>query len=315
MIFPILKGFLHPLKVPATFAIIILNVIIFIFCLKAFEHSQNEIEKLLSDHQLLQTQGLVFSQYVEANPRLLNKILLKVARQSLDGDNRSAQQMGGLAIRNSNFMSNALQFKVTGNEITIQDWRKKFQTLLELQKDHPSYYLGINYNHNSWTNWLTYQFAHSGFAHLFWNMLFLLLLGSFVESEIGTLAFVAIYFTSGLFGALIFSKMSGISAIPLVGASAAISGLVGCAILMSWNKKTDFFFWLLPIQNYFGFTKLPMWVLLLLFCLPDLAGQLSSVSEFGSIAYSAHLGGAAWGALIGLGLKLMLKVDITEVAS
>jgi membrane associated rhomboid family serine protease len=307
MIFPLLKGFLHPFKVPATYFIIFLNFIIFIFCLKAFEHSQNEIEKILSDHQLLQTQGLIFSQYVEARPQLFNKLLLKLADLALSGDHRSAQQMGGLAIRNSDFMREGLEFKPNGNDIAIESWRFKFKNLLELQKDHPSYYLGINYNHKSWMNWLTYQFAHSGFSHLFWNMLFLGLLGCFVESEIGTLSFVILYFTSGLFGAYVFANLSGISALPLVGASAAISGLVGCAMAMSWNVKADFFFWLLPIQNYFGLTKLPIWILLVLFCLPDLAGLFSSVSELGSIAYSAHLGGAVWGALVGFGLKLSQK--------
>ncbi len=314
MIFPLLKGLMHPFKVPATYFIILLNFIIFIFCLKAFEHSQNEIEKLLSDHELLQTQGLVFSQYVGAHPALYNKLLLKLTDHALMGDHRAAQQMGGLAIRNSDFMRNGLEFKVNGNELAIQTWRAKFTQLLELQKNHPSYYLGINYNHNSWMNWLTYQFAHSGFSHLFWNMLFLSLLGCFVESEIGSVCFVTLYFTSGLFGAYAFANLSGISALPLVGASAAISGLVGCAIVMNWSAKTDFFFWLLPIQSYFGLTKLPIWILLILFCLPDLAGQFSSLSEIGSIAYSAHLGGAVWGALVGLGLKLSQKLKVSEAA-
>ncbi len=300
MIFPLLKGLIHPLKIPATFLIVMVNALVFIACIESFDRSQDKIEKILSNREMLFTQGLVFSQFIETHPQEYHNQLRDFAKKTLAGDWHSAHQMGGLAIRNSSFMKNALEFKVDGNEIAVSGWRKHFKEIVALQKEHPSYYLGLNYDHNSLVNWLSYQFTHSGFSHLFWNMLFLILLGGFVESEVGTAVFVATYLASGLAGALSFSLLSGISAIPLVGASASISGLVGFAIIERWNQKIDFFFWLLPMQNYFGLTKLPAWILLVIFCLPDVAGQLSSVSEFGSIAYSAHLGGAALGICAGL---------------
>lgn len=303
MIFPLLKGILFPLRVPATFLITLLNIVVFLLCLDRFERSQNGIERILSDHEMLVTQGLTFSQYIEAHPQDFQILLRSFAKKSLDGDRHNAHQMGGLAIRNANFMKAALDFEVNGNEISIAHWRKQFKEILTLQQNHPSYYLGLNYNHNTVINWLSYQFTHSGLSHLFWNMLFLVLLGCFVESEVGSAVLVFTFLSAGLMGAFTFSVLSGISAIPLVGASASISGLVGFIIVHHWRQKIDFFFWLLPLQNYFGLTKLPAGLLLIIFCLPDVAGQLASVSEFGSIAYSAHLGGALMGIGVGLAYR------------
>lgn len=314
MIFPFLKGILSPLKVPATFLIVLVNVIIFIFCLEAFDRSQDQIEKILSDHDMIMTQGLVFSQFIESHPSDYRELMREVAKKSLDGDLRSAHQMGGLAIRNSKFMKEALDFKANGNDIEVEKWRVHFKEVLELQKNHPSYYLGLTDQHSSLSNWFSYQFTHSGFSHLFWNMIFLIVLGCFVESEAGSAVLVVTYLASGLFGAFMFSQISGISSIPLVGASGAISGLVGFTIFNQWNKKVDFFFWLLPIKNYFGFTKLPGWILLVIFCLPDIAGQLSSVSEFGSIAYGAHIGGALFGAFVAFLYKQFVLSE-KEIAS
>ena len=310
MIFPLLKGIISPLKVPATFLIVLVNIVIFLFCLETFDRSQQQIEKILSDRDMIMTQGLIFSQFIETHPADYRTLMKNVAQKSLNGDLRASHQMGGLAIRNSKFMKEALDFKPNGNDIEIDKWRTHFKEVLELQKNHPSYYLGLTDQHNSWTNWFSYQFTHSGFSHLFWNMIFLIMLGCFVESEAGSGVLVFTYLSSGLFGAFTFSLFSGISAIPLVGASAAISGLVGFAIFNHWNKKVEFFFWLLPIQNYFGLTKLPGWTLLVIFCLPDIAGQFSSVSEFGSIAYAAHIGGAICGGFIGFLYKVTASPEV-----
>ena len=238
MIFPLLKGLMSPLKVPLTFLLVLLNVAIFLVSLDDFSRSQDDIEKILSDRDMVLTQGLIFSQYIETHPNDFQSLLKGVAKKSLDGDVRSAHQMGGLAIRNSDFMKNALEFKANGNDIAIANWRIHFKEVLELQKKHPSYYLGLNYNHNSWINWLSYQFTHSGFSHLFWNMLFLILMGCFVESEVGSSVFLFTYLASGFAGAFAFSQLSGISAIPLVGASASISGLVGFAIINQWKQNS-----------------------------------------------------------------------------
>jgi membrane associated rhomboid family serine protease len=94
--------------------------------------------------------------------------------------------------------------------------------------------------------------------------------------------------------------MSGLSSSPLVGASAAVSGLMALVAMGSWlnKERLRYFFMLLPMRPYFGFAYLPAWLVLVVYSLPDVSGYLGSSNEFGSVAYSAHLGGAAFGAVI-----------------
>jgi membrane associated rhomboid family serine protease len=82
---------------------------------------------------------------------------------------------------------------------------------------------------------ITYQFLHGGWDHLGANMVFLLAMGPGVERPIGKLRYLAIYFISGVVGALvegIFTPSNGDDL--LVGASASISGIFG-ALVVIWR--------------------------------------------------------------------------------
>jgi membrane associated rhomboid family serine protease len=143
-------------------------------------------------------------------------------------------------------------------------------------------------------------------------MVFLLIFGVFTESVVGSLWTLVTYISAGVAGAGSFALLSGISSSPLVGASAAISGLMGFVIVMCWGQKVKFFFWLLPIRGYFGFAMLPAWVLAVVYMLPDVSGYLSSVNDFQSVAYSAHIGGSLCGALIACSLKYVGLLQRSE---
>ena len=187
--------------------------------------------------------------------------------------------------------------------VAFKYWKEKFKKLLSLQAVHPSYFMGLTDTQQSLEALLLYQFAHSDSGHLFWNMLFLLIFGIFVESVIGSLRTLLVYLCSGIVAALGFAATSGYSSSPLIGASGAITGLIGVVVAISWGYKLPFFYWLLPIKNYFGFVLLPAWVLVIVYVLPDISGYLSSVTDFHSVAYTAHLGGALAGLVIGVALK------------
>jgi membrane associated rhomboid family serine protease len=70
-----------------------------------------------------------------------------------------------------------------------------------------------------------------------------------------------------------------------------------------WKEKVPFFYLIFPQPGYMGFTALPAWAILALFALPDLGGYLASVPDVSSVAYSAHLGGAACGGAMALALR------------
>lgn len=299
MIFPILKGILSPIKVPITYLFFFLNVFIFLIGFDNYQKSQKEMENLFSDTSILKTQGQLFSQFVDEHPHQYSVFLKYLARESILGDETASKRMGAISVRNESFLRKALQLKYKGSVEEFDSWKKNFKEYQNIKKNHPNFSWGLTEENQQWWNWISYQFTHSGFTHIFWNMAFFVLLGCFVESEFGSLYLLLVYLFSGIGGALVFNLLSmisgGFSGVPLVGASAAVSGLVGVILAQSFSRRISFFYWLLPVQNYFGIRDLPAWILLFIFGIPDLAGILASVQDLGSVAYTAHLGGVFTG--------------------
>jgi len=299
VIFPILRGLLAPRFAPVTFLFFALNLIVFLATFDSFQEMDTRMDEFLGDHSFIQTQGLAFAVMIERGGPHFSGTLHRLATKALSADDEAKKILGSLAVRNVDFMNEAQKFDFGGDEVAIRAWREKFAELLEIQNQHPSYQWGLSRVKDGWIQYLTYQFSHSGFLHLFWNMVFLLIFGVFLESELGP-SFVAItYVGSGFIGACSYALLSGVSSSPLVGASASVSGLMSL-VGLAWFKKEKvrFFYWLLPIQGYFGFVALPSWVILIISFVPDLSGYLGASREFGSVAYSAHIGGALFGALI-----------------
>ena len=146
---------------------------------------------------------------------------------------------------------------------------------------------------------LTSMFLHVGILHLISNMWFLWLFGDNLEHNLGKIRFLLFYFLAGIFSTLfyVFGVQSAQAGLPVVGASGAISGLMGgYFILYPKNRIRAFLlifyypilFWV-PAYFYIGF-----WFLL----------QLLYVGgEPTSIAYLAHVGGFVAGLLLILFLK------------
>lgn len=134
-------------------------------------------------------------------------------------------------------------------------------------------------------------FLHGGFLHLAGNMLFLWIFGDNVEQRLGRLGYLLTYLATGAAATLTFALFDWGSMIPLVGASGAISGVIGLYFLLFPRNKVKvlvvlvFFFdvWLLPARWVVAF------YVLVDNLLPFLAGAQSGV------AYGAHLGGFAAG--------------------
>lgn len=126
-----------------------------------------------------------------------------------------------------------------------------------------------------WWRIVTAGFIHAGLFHLMFNMLALYILGSMLEPAIGRLRFALVYFVSllaGSFGALLLTPVA-----PTVGASGAIFGLMGAAVVLMRNRG-------LSIME----SGLGIWIglnLLITFTVPG-------------ISIGGHIGGLAGGALV-----------------
>lgn len=290
-----------------TYLLLALNVFVFGVTYSSYTRSDQALDEFFDDDSFIQTQGSAFAVMIMREPQIFSETLRVLAKSAVAQEKNARELLGGFAMRNTAFMARAQTYAFGGDEIAIEHWRKRLKQFMAIQNQNPSYRFGVSQVHNEWINWFTYQFAHAGFQHLFWNMVFLLVFGCFVELRFGS-SFVAVgYIVGGVVGAATYAGLSGISYSPLVGASGAISALIGLVtVACAGRERLSFLYVLIPVRGYMGLALLPSWLLALVYLLPDLSHYVASSREVGSVAYSAHMGGAFFGALVALILRMGL---------
>jgi len=148
---------------------------------------------------------------------------------------------------------------------------------------------------------ITSMFIHAGFFHLLFNMLYLWLVGCNIEDDWSWPIFLGVYFISGFFAVLLHTAFAPKSTVPLVGASGAIAGVMGAFMVRHFKTRIRFayFIWVIVTRPFMGTfavyagVALPIWFLIELACAPG-GGE-------GGTAHWAHIGGFAFGALVGVG--------------
>lgn len=152
-------------------------------------------------------------------------------------------------------------------------------------------------------NWLTpvtSMFLHGGWMHLLGNALFLWVFGNNVEDSMGRFRFVLFYLLCGLAAAGAQVAVDPASPIPMVGASGAISGVLGAYLILYPRVKVNvlfIFFIFIRVIPLPAFVVLLVWIgFQLLSGLPQLMSVNPEVSA--GVAFWAHIGGFAAGALL-----------------
>ena len=140
----------------------------------------------------------------------------------------------------------------------------------------------------------TSMFLHSNPAHLFGNMLFLWIYGHNVEDAMGNGRFLCFYLLCGIVAVLAQSLPDPNSAYPIIGASGAISGVLG-AYLMLFPRANILTLVLLPF--FFTTLRVSAMLLLLLWFAIQLLGDFA-VHGAAGVAYRAHIGGFLAGMLL-----------------
>jgi membrane associated rhomboid family serine protease len=142
---------------------------------------------------------------------------------------------------------------------------------------------------------VTSMFLHGGLLHLAGNMLFLFIFGDNVEDELGHLRFLAFYLACGVLAALTQLAFDPDSGIPMVGASGAIAGVMGCYLLLFPKAKVDI---LIIIIVVFRVLPIPAWIMLAVWFAMQFFGGLGSSTTEAGVAYWAHAGGFAAGVIL-----------------
>jgi membrane associated rhomboid family serine protease len=128
---------------------------------------------------------------------------------------------------------------------------------------------------------VTYMFLHGGFTHILFNMIALYFFGPQVEARIGSNRFLALYFISGIFGALVSLVFAPFS--PIIGASAAIFGVM-LAFARFWPTAQILVFGIIPVE-----ARLLVVLTVIVSLWSGFHGSTSGVADF------AHLGGFVGG--------------------
>ncbi len=311
MIFPLLAGFQSIFRAPVTWALFFLNLAVLVYTYVPAQKSQIVLENELRQPAFSQMQGLVFAHYIKSNPTRYLASVVNLANRAVEPGGRDGREiLGGIAVRDNGFINRSTRLTDNiGDPIAFNWWKKKVAEFKSVRDADPSYQLGVTAAHNDLKHWITYQFVHSGVAHFSGNMLFFLIFGCSLEMIFGGLAVLVIYLMSGIAGAMMFMTVNHGSAIPLIGASAAISGIAAFFCVMLWTRPVRYIYFLfIPKRDYVGFAYLPAWITLVLWMLSDIAGQWATPPGLGGIAYAAHFGGELCGIAAALILLSMRKI-------
>jgi membrane associated rhomboid family serine protease len=152
-----------------------------------------------------------------------------------------------------------------------------------------------------WLTLITSMFMHGGIAHLLGNMLFLWIFGDNIEDRLGHVRYIVFYLVCGVLASLAhvfttvaFAASDASLLIPSLGASGAISGVLGGYLLLFPTKKV------MVVISWFvtavpAFIAIGLWFV---FQIISGLGMLGSGSQAGGVAYAAHIGGFVAGLVL-----------------
>ena len=144
---------------------------------------------------------------------------------------------------------------------------------------------------------LTHMFLHGGIMHLVGNMLFLWIFGDNLEEQLGHLGFLAFYLIAGFVAAGAQIATEPFSAIPMVGASGAIAGVMGGYLLLFPRARVDI---IAIFIIFFKIFTLPAWIVLGVWLGIQVFGGYMTPGDGGGVAYWAHAGGFGAGVVLAL---------------
>ena len=153
----------------------------------------------------------------------------------------------------------------------------------------------LNQRQDRFLGLVTSQFLHADVLHLAFNMLFLWVFGNNVEERLGRLRFLPFYLLCGVAAGLAQAATDPGSAIPLIGASGAVSGILGAYLVLYPRVRV----WTIVLPFFFLPFKLPAWIWLgAYFVLQFVYLGDAATSGDGGVAYMAHIGGFVAGAVL-----------------
>ncbi len=145
---------------------------------------------------------------------------------------------------------------------------------------------------------VTSMFLHGGWLHLIGNMLYLWIFGNNVEDAMGHWRFLLFYLLTGVLAALAQALADPDSTLPMIGASGAISGVLGAYLVLYPQARVLV---AIPIGFFIHTMRVPAWAMIMFWFFWQVFGSLmvaSTQGDGGGVAFLAHLGGFFAGMLL-----------------
>lgn len=153
---------------------------------------------------------------------------------------------------------------------------------------------------------LSAMFMHGSLSHLLGNLLYLWIFGDNVEHRFGHRLFLLFYLVSGIAATGVQVALDPASIVPTLGASGAISGVLGAYIVLFPRNRVHalFFLWIVSIP---AVVAIGAWIILQL--LEGWSTLLGPGAGGGGVAYGAHIGGFAAGILLALIVRVFVREE------
>ena len=144
---------------------------------------------------------------------------------------------------------------------------------------------------------ITSMFLHGGWMHIIGNMLYLWIFGNNVEDSMGHFRFVGFYLLTGIIAACAHIALQPASNVPTIGASGAVSGILGAYLVLHPRARVKT---LLPLGIFFTVVFIPAWFFLIFWIGFQILSQTLAPldPQAGGVAYGAHIGGFIAGAVL-----------------
>lgn len=145
------------------------------------------------------------------------------------------------------------------------------------------------------TSIFTSMFLHAGLMHLAGNMLYLWIFADNVEDRMGHIGFLIFYLIGGAVAAYSHALFSHNSTMPMVGASGAISAVLGAYVYMFPRAKVDM---LVFFGFFFQVIQLPALIVIGFWAIIQIVSGLLDSGSGGGVAWFAHIGGFLYGLIV-----------------
>jgi membrane associated rhomboid family serine protease len=285
-----------------TLGLILLNLLVFVIYQGKDEQRQQLTLDTYLNFQLLAEEEPLFWQYLDDEQLAQD---MRADLDQLSEPQQRAQMLGATILSDREFDQFLRAHWASLQAGTAENWREEREQV-EAQRNRISIYAGgMTPAEARPLTFVTNLFLHGGWDHLIGNMVFLFLFGFALESVLRAHLYLGFYLLAGIAANLVHLSLNLDDMTPVVGASGAISGLMGMYLALYRLRKIRFFYTLL---FYFGEFRAPALMILPLWLGNEIYGHFFIDSN---TAYSAHAGGLVAGAL----LMLLAKRTQTEFSA